>query len=185
MENSLIEDDVEVEVQDNEREDQLIRLFGLKKLKGRAGADAIDEFGHLFEIKSTTKGGVGTGRDVSIEMLNEWRNRYWIIAKGKNFASGYQFEKIYFLSPSMIEGAFKKIEDTITPDLNLKDKVIRILSNQIPRQFSSDELEKINYLMARGSTKNNPHISWIYIKEYGILIENNHADTLKRLMREN
>jgi len=177
-------DDQEVEVQDNKREDQIIRLFGLIKLGGRAGVDAKDEFGHLFEIKSTTKPSVGTGRDVSVEMLNNWRKQFWIIAKGKNYASGFRPEQIYFLSPTMMEAELKRIEDMISPSLELKDKVIRVLTHQVPRQFTDEELGKISYLMARGSTKNNPHISWPYIVEHGILIENDHAVTLKRLMLE-
>jgi hypothetical protein len=176
--------DEEVEVQDSVRENQLIQMFKLKKAKGRLGADAFDEYQNPFELKTATIKSVGTGRDVSFEMIANWKKRYWIIAKGINLKSGFVIEKIYFLSPSMMEGALKKIEDHMTPDLQLKDKVIGILKKQIPVQFSTDEIERINYLMFRGSTLNNPKIPWHYIESHGILIKKDYPKTLKALVKK-
>src|SRR2546427_9421042 len=101
----------EVQVQDSAREDQLSRLLRLRRMPGRHGHDAEDEFGNRYELKSTTRGGVGTGRDVSQEMIDGWRKRYWICAKGRNLRSGFQINELYFLSPAMMEGWFQQMEE--------------------------------------------------------------------------
>ena len=54
--------------QDRDREDALRNLFELEAAnQNRIGPDAVDEAGHYFELKSTTRDRVSTARDVGPE----------------------------------------------------------------------------------------------------------------------
>lgn len=173
-----ISDRETVPVQDSVREDQLASLFNLRKNPNRLGPDAFDEKGNPFELKTTTQNSVGTGRDVSIEMIQQWRQRYWIVAKGLNLKSGFEPEAIYFLDPQMIDRALAKIEEHIKPDIQLGDKALPHLDGKV----STREIERLRYLISRGSTLNNPKIPWHYVAENGILISKDHASELRKLV---
>lgn len=60
-------------VQDQSREHQMIQILGLINAKGRLGYDAEDKDGRKFEMKST-KTSFDIGRDVSISMINAWKD---------------------------------------------------------------------------------------------------------------
>jgi hypothetical protein len=169
-----------VQIQDNVREIQLCTLFDLRMSTNRLGPDAYDENDNPFELKTTTQNGVGTGRDVSFEMIQEWRQRYWVIAKGRNLKSGFDIDIIYFLDPQMMDGAFKKIEDHMSPDIQLRDKTISL----IKKEMNTEETKRLHYLITRGSTLNNPKISWKYVQENGVIIKGNYAKELRRLVKQ-
>lgn len=177
-----LEDDDEVMVQDNDREKLLCKVLNLTQMSGRAGHDAEDEMGNKYELKSTTKGGFGTGRDVSPGMIQNWRERYWVCAKGRNLKSGFEIEELYFLSPSMLEDWFSSMLSKFSKDYELREKT---LNNQ-KDQLSQDEIKRLNYLISRGATYNNPHISLSYVRENGIPIQLDKPDKhLRELVREN
>jgi hypothetical protein len=173
-------DEEEVPIQNQVRELQLAALFGLIPTRRRLGVDAHDEHGNEYELKSTTKGGVGTGRDVSIAMLEAWQRRYWIVGKGKNLRSGFVFDELYFLAPAMICDRLTEIADKIKPDLELRDLVVPLLKGRL----TETQLERLHYLISRGATLNNPKISWKYIQTKGIKIEGNPRERLRRLIRQ-
>lgn len=62
-----------VPIQDQAREKQIIALFELMANPKRLGPDAYDENGNPYELKSTTVGSVGTGRDVNPEMIRHYK----------------------------------------------------------------------------------------------------------------
>ena len=167
-----------VPVQDQAREQLIIKLFGLSPNPERLGPDAFDNDNNPYELKSTTMSGIGTGRDVSLSMLNNWRKRYWLVAKGENLEDGFHPDEIYFLSPNMIEGRLKEIEEKIRPDLELRDTVLDLLNEDL----SQNELDQVDYLMSRGATLNNPKISWLYIQENGVQIQGDYIKTLRELV---
>lgn len=179
MINDISEEEL-VPIQDSVRENQLISLFKLRPNPNRLGPDAYDENEHPFELKTTTQSGVGTARDVSIDMITEWRRRYWIIAKGINLKSGFKIENIYFLSPSMMDGILTQIENKIKPDITLRDK----LSSLLEGECSSQEIERFRYLMSRGATLNNPKIPWHYVEKNGIEIAEDHHKELRKLVKK-
>ncbi len=121
----------QVQVQNQARERQLADLFNLNLNPDRLGPDAHDEFGNQFELKSTTVSGVGTGRDVSIEMLEAWRQRYWIVGVGRNLEEGFVFDDIYFLTPEMMDERLTQIEDHIRPDLELRNIILELLEDDL------------------------------------------------------
>ena len=78
-----------VPIQDQAREDMMVNLLGLKKAEGRLGHDAEDDKGNIFELKSSTKNSFGTGRDVSISMINKWRKKALDICKWYELQDGF------------------------------------------------------------------------------------------------
>jgi hypothetical protein len=79
------EEKEEATVQDDVREEQIAQFCGLKRTGKRAGADALDENENTYELKSATKSGVSTGRDIGLHTLAVYRSEYWIVAEGKNY----------------------------------------------------------------------------------------------------
>jgi Restriction endonuclease PvuII len=172
----------QVIVQDNTRELLLAELLGLKHMPGRWGHDAEDEFGNRFELKTSTKSGFGTGRDVSPRMIAEWRTRYWIFARGQNLKTGFRFEEVTFLSPGMLEGWFAYIESRFEPDAKLRVTVISMMKETL----GAEDLARIEYLFNRGMTYNNPHISVAYVRKNGVELDlSDAARDLKRAVSAN
>lgn len=178
--------DVAEEVQDNQREQQMRVLLGLKKSnQGRSGADAIDEEGKEFELKSTTKTSVSTARDVGLHTLDKWRRRYWVFAKEQNLQrSGFVIEQLYFLNPPRLEEWFKSLENKIKQDLNLLERLIADVSNS---SLTKLDIDRLRYLVERGATLNNPHIPWQYIQSRGVNLDVHDApaDQLRVLLKTN
>lgn len=145
------------------------QLLGLNKSdSGRSGPDAVDTAGNEFELKSATKQGVTTARDVGLHTFDKWRRRYWVVAKGKNRHSGFDIEDIYFLAPSHLEDWMQDLERKIQSDHDLLERVIGLLST---RQLGEEDVKRLRYLVRRGATRNNPKIPWHYILSHGVRIE--------------
>lgn len=166
-------------VQDNARELLLANLLQLKHMPGRWGHDAEDEHGNHYELKTTTRSGFGTGRDVSPRMISEWRTRYWVCAQGRNLRSGFIFDEIHFLSPGMLEEWFSTLEARFAPDEKLRDLAIERLRDSV----KEEDLRRVEYLFNRGMTYNNPHIGRAYVKAHGVSLGTvNPADKLRALV---
>lgn len=174
--------DREVEVQDSRREHAIRRLFGLQKSgQGRMGADAVDDSGNEYELKSTTKEGVSTARDVGPHTIEKWRKRYWLFAKGRNLGSGFEIEATYFLHPDDMEGWFQKLEKRFAQDLSLLRRAKPVLRQA---GLSPQEIERLQYLVGRGLTLNNPKVPWDYVRRHGVLIKGDHVTTRRKLVQK-
>lgn len=81
--------------QDDQREAEMIALFGLFKdaEEGRAGVDAfLDLDGQRipFELKTTSNGSVTTVRDFGMDHIQKWQGKHWLIGffvRGEVFIS--------------------------------------------------------------------------------------------------
>ncbi len=149
--------------------------------EGRMGADALDESNNPFELKSTTKNSVTTARDVGPHTLEKWRKRYWICAKGRNTPVGFIIDEVYFLAPSMMEEYISSIEARFEPDLELLGMALKLLKEE---DVEDAKLMRLNYLVRRGLTLNNPKIPWHYVQSHGMKITSNHAKRLRQLVRK-
>ena len=159
-----------------------LRFGLLESGQGRMGADAIDEHGNQFELKSATRGGVTTGRDLGMHTLGRYRTRYWIICRGSNLQrAGFVIGECRFLSPAMLEGWFQQIEARLRPDLELLERALVVMRRD---QFADAEIERLSYLVHRGSTLNNPKIPWHYIESHGVRIEGEPETHIRRLVSE-
>lgn len=166
-------------IQDQRREEQMIRLLGLINAEGRLGHDAEDKRGNIFELKSSTKDSFGTSRDVSIDMINKWRKRYWIFAQGINYKKGFEINLLYLCTPDMMKEQFDTLAKRFESDVNIRDIVV----TNLKKILESSKLERLIYLINRGMTYNNPHISIKYVKEHGVEIDLQNPKThLEKLM---
>lgn len=170
-----------VEVQDAVREAMLRALFRLMPSgEGRSGADAVDEDGHRFELKSTTKTSVTTARDVGPHTLDRWMRRYWLCAKGRNLAGGFTIDEVYFLHPSMLEAWITPYRERFSSDLALLERASDALRTQ---RFVESQIERLRALVIRGLTLNNPKIPWSYVRTQGVRIVEGHPERLRELIR--
>ncbi len=154
-------------VQDSSRELQIVSLFQLIHLENRLGHDAKDEFNNPYELKSTTSKSCTTARDVSFEMLEGWSDCYWLIARGENLESGFHIKEVFFFHPSMMEEYFQSIRQKLRPDVELRDRTLAEMRRILP----PEQLERLNYLISRGLTLNDPHIGGPYIESHSISID--------------
>lgn len=167
-------------VQDGTREYSLASLSGLILGTSRIDVDAWDRFGNPFELKTTSKGGVSTARDLGIQHLNKWRERFWVIANFKNFEDGFSFGRIFFLAPVHMEGWYSKIEACLRKDMELADKTLSILSGNI----SNIEMLRVEHVLKRGRLMNDPNIPKKYVETNGIEITANPAGLLSDLVQK-
>jgi hypothetical protein len=178
-----LDDDVVQTIQDAARETLMRERFGLlESNEGRMGADVVDELGNRYELKSATRTGVTTGRDLGLHTLRHYRTRYWIICRGTNLRrAGFVVDECRFLSPSMLEGWFQQIEARLRPDLELLERVISVMQNG---EFTVAEIKRLSDLVHRGYTLNSPKIPWHYIETHGIRIEGDPKAHLRRLVSD-
>ena len=171
----------ELQVQDNARELQICEILNLIHLKKRLGYDAEDEFGNNYELKSTTIKSVGTARDLGYDFLDKISKCYFIVAKGKNYPSGFEVNELYFLSPLMMEEWINKIKEKLQPDFDLQEKTKILLKDQLTKE----EISRLEYLLNRGTTLNNPKIPIHYLETNGIRIDlNRPIEHLRELIKE-
>lgn len=142
-------------VQDDTREKELIKIFELVKLPQLKAREGIDAFipdrlkFHPIELKSTTKGGVSTARDVGFEHLKKWRSRYWLFGI---YSKTRQLEEVRFARPEQLETCFARIEAKITDNLAPWLKIKNTLD------ISPDDLAHMEKIVRRGITLNDPQI---------------------------
>lgn len=151
-------------VQDDSREKTIAKQCGLKTTDQRAGVDAFDKHGNPFELKSGTKSGITTARDVNLKTIGEWRRKYWIIARGRNRKARFEMEELYIVHPDDLESRFKEIESNIRDDIR---KGKRVLAAARKHDIPDGTLDRVKYLIQRGSTLNNPKIPLALIREVG------------------
>lgn len=168
------------QVQDDVREQQLALLLRLERNQSRTGSDARDEFGNRYELKTVTTRNVTTGRDIGPEYLERLRHSLFVCAAGTNTEMGFQIQRIYFLSPAMMEAWIISIESRLSVDKSLVDSAVASLRET---GFVGD-LERLRYLGYRGLTINNPKISLRYIESHGVALEGEPSLHLRALIRE-
>ena len=147
-------------VQDDSRESLIARHCRLIRNKtARSNThlpDAFDLAKRPYELKSATTNSVTTARDVGLHTLQDWKQRYWIIAFGTNLASGFRIRELFIAHPSDLSLFFNRLEERLLNRSRLCDEV---LERARVGGASAETLAAVKMLMARGMTENNPHIS--------------------------
>lgn len=168
-------------VQDDLREQQLAAELRLERSPSRIGWDARDEDDNRFELKTTTKSGVGTSRDVGLAFLQRLRTNYVIIAKGENTQYGFNVEEMWFMPPGSLAEWTAPREAKQRRDLAIGEAAIGAL--RATGGASEEDIARLAYLVSRGTTLNNPHIGMRYVREHGIRLEAPTALHLRDLVR--
>lgn len=115
-------------VQDDERERELVRMFNLHwdPAHQRAGVDAVLDLEvdgrpcrFEIEVKSTTTSSVSTARDVGIEHIKKWRNKFFIIGFYTKDAKRPELMSSLCLTPDDMEPWIASIEKKISIDFQI------------------------------------------------------------------
>ena len=176
----------EASVQDDVREEQIAQFCGLKRTGKRAGADALDEDENTYELKSATKSGVSTGRDIGLHTIAVYRSEYWIFAEGKNYktssgAKKFEISSLHIAHPQDLEPWFSKIENRIKADLEVCEAVLA------GAKASGVDESKIGFCRAkliRGVTLNNPKIPMDLVRHNATQIDTKNSEKAKEQIRE-
>lgn len=138
--------------QDDEREEAMIRLFGLYKdqSEGRSGVDAylkIDGGTLPFELKTTSNGSVTTVRDFGPDHIKKWQDKHWLIGvliRGEEY--------YLYGSPAKMAPWIQEKAEYIRPDFMLASLASQRLTKQDMFQVM-EEKATYTYDDARGLHK--------------------------------
>jgi hypothetical protein len=123
-------------VQDDERERELSRLFNLTwdSTHQRSGTDAYLDLavgGRRWrievEVKSTTGETVSTARDVGLDHIRRWREKFFVIGYYTSEARRPELKRSLCLSPADMEPWIASIEDKTRADFELAARAERHL----------------------------------------------------------
>ncbi|MEQ8996128.1 MAG: hypothetical protein RID53_06430 [Coleofasciculus sp. B1-GNL1-01] len=109
-------------VQDDRRENELIKLFQLQKPANatRSGIDAILYFNGCyipFELKSTTSSSITTARDFGLDHIQKWQGKHWLF--GFYNKTGTTLNYCLYGSPQSMEKWISDKKAYILPDYTL------------------------------------------------------------------
>lgn len=111
--------------QDDSREQQMRKVFGLEKDGGRIDSDGFLTIGTCrvdFELKTTgdSSRSVTTVRDFGMDHVNKWKTKHWIFAF---YEGGWEEPYLYLYgSPRMMAGWIQEKSEYIAPDIIAADR---------------------------------------------------------------
>jgi hypothetical protein len=120
-----------VPVQDDAREQELVREFNLNwdPDHQRSGVDAtldVEVGGRVVridvEVKSTTRKGVSTARDVGLDHIRRWRRMFFVIGTYDKRGHRLALQNSLCLTPLDLETWIAGIESYIAPDYQLAQR---------------------------------------------------------------
>jgi len=122
--------------QDDEREEETRRLFGLQKdeKEGRSGVDAVLKIkGKVikFELKTTSTGSVTTVRDFGPDHIQKWAGKHWLIGVYSNGKLKY----FLYGSPEKMKAWINEKANYVKPDF--------VLSKIISKKLSLEDMYSI------------------------------------------
>lgn len=117
-------------VQDDAREKEVRALFKLGDGDGREGTDAylvgIASNPIPFELKSTTRSGFSTVRDLGPDHITKWRKNHWLFAVYDE--AGAKLQYTLYGPPSRMEAWIKKMEEYVGPDFIIAEVVPEMIT---------------------------------------------------------
>lgn len=118
---------------------QTLVLFDFDNQPGREGSDAIDRYGHAWELKTVNidlTSSFSTNHHTNLERINVFRQERWLFSSYK----GIILQEVYVVNPRHLETYFSKWEQSV------KEKIAANIEN---------------------AHLNNPKIPLKYVKEVG------------------
>jgi len=168
-------------VQDNRSETQIARHVGLTASEKRAGSDATDSHGNSFELKSATKTGVTTARDVGVHTIAKWRKTYWVVATGSKRAGEFEISSIYVAHPQDLEPWFDKLENLLLAEERV---CVRVLKAAAKAGAAKDDIAFVLRKCERGITRNNPKIPLRLFQEHCLKLNHTNRIAAKKQLAE-
>ena len=191
--------------QDDAREIELIHRFNLVRPpdRKRHGTDAIlliDGHELEFELKSVTKakGSISTVRDFGPRHIEKWEYVRGDFDMAKLVPSLVTIETMYASigqknrygyddAVKLHKDQMKKAEYLSRMDMEAPSSGRRGRKNPRDGGYSPERMleifrERVRYVIERGATLNNPHISYSYFDRWETITED-HATRLRELVR--
>lgn len=85
------------------------------------------------------------------------------------------------MHPAQLEEWLKPLQARFSADEDLLGRAAAALASS---HFSQSEIQRLRYLVGRGSTVNNPHIPWAYVQSHGMKIESDFSRRLRELVHQ-
>lgn len=168
--------------QDDARENEQIRLFGLTPLQGRSNKyipDAtlvVNGVEHKIELKTSdiVKKQVSTARNVTLPKLDEYRKVHWIFSQYQKTEEGFEFTGEHYyahgthLDPWLENQKEKLMWGTKTyAGLGHWEQVKEACQDKI----DEDTLTRLDNVLRKRGGLNDPKIGWATIKKIGVRID--------------
>ena len=172
--------------QDDARENKQIELFGLTPLQGRSNKyipDATVVVGgikHEIELKTSNAEGkskvVSTGRNVTLSKLEEYKKVHWVFSRYRKTESGFEFTgEHYYCSGKKIEPWASKQRELLLwgtetyAGLGHWEEIAQVCKGRVDESV----MKRMGNVLHKQAGLNNPKISWKYVQEHGIKLDNN------------
>ena len=125
-----------VDVQDDKREKELRKKFGLQEHpdRKRGGTDGIlmvDKLEVPFEIKSTSKGSITTVRDFGPNHLKSWKNKHWLIGFYSKKGNALTLSEAYYGTPSDMKEWIDGKSEYVRRDFELAEKLAPLVTDAV------------------------------------------------------
>lgn len=113
---------------------QTLVLFDFQNQPGREGSDAIDRYGHVWELKTvnidlTTS--FSTNHHTNLERIAVFRQERWLFSVYR----GISLQEVYAVSPTALEEYFVKWEKAVQEKIAGKNENAHLNNPKIPLKF--------------------------------------------------
>ena len=113
---------------------QTLVIFDFQNQAGREGSDAIDRYGHAWELKTVnidlTKS-FSTNHHTNLERITVFRQERWLFSVYR----GILLEEVYAVNPLALEPYFTKWENTVKGKIEAGNENPHINNPKIPLKF--------------------------------------------------
>lgn len=115
---------------------QTLVLFDFKNQPGREGSDAIDRYGHMWELKTvnidlTTS--FSTNHHTNLERIAVFRKERWLFSSYR----GISLQEVYAVSPLALEQYFSRWEENVHKKIADNNENAHLNNPKIPLKFVS------------------------------------------------
>ncbi len=113
---------------------QTLVLFDFQNQPGREGSDAIDRYGHAWELKTVNidlTSGFSTNHHTNLERIAVFRQERWLFSVYR----GILLQEVYAVSPAALEEYFSKWEKAVREKIKEKNDNAHLNNPKIPLKF--------------------------------------------------
>lgn len=113
---------------------QTLVLFDFQNQPGREGSDAIDRYGHTWELKTVNinlTGSFSTNHHTNLERISMFRTERWLFSVYR----GISLQEVYAVSASSLEPYFSKWEKEVRQKINENTENPHLNNPKIPLKF--------------------------------------------------
>lgn len=113
---------------------QTLILFDFRNQPGREGCDAIDRYGHTWELKTVNinlTNSFSTNHHTNLERIAAFRQERWLFSTYR----GISLQEVYAVSPLALECYFAQWEEKVKQKLLEKNENAHLNNPKIPLSF--------------------------------------------------